>query len=128
MAAIQELLGGSASIGAADSSAPRTRWAAESTPSMFAGHDVSCPYKGKGGSQSGDWQSQERQVIRAVQAVVDVASARSTPGQARAADSGSKLPDSTRSGRSWRRMVEDTPSMCAGHDISCPYNGKGRSQ
>ena len=27
-----------------------------------------------------------------------------------------------------RRMVENTPSMCAGHDISCPYNGKGRSQ
>ena len=24
-----------------------------------------------------------------------------------------------------RRMVENAPSMCAGHDESCPYNGKG---
>jgi len=37
-------------------------------------------------------------------------------------DSGSKLPHST-----WCEVNGDVaPSMCAGHDISCPYEEKGK--
>src|SRR5579859_6586983 len=70
-----------------------------------------------------------------------VARARSTHGQARAADSGSKLPHSTVGARlcvgGWRgsrrvcaagRLCEadggQVAEFCGGHDLSCPYEAK----
>jgi hypothetical protein len=53
----------------------------EITPSMFAGHDVSSPTKNTMRHRVADFTS--------------VANGCSTPGQARAADGGSKLPHST---------------------------------
>src|SRR5579863_6665400 len=74
-----------------------------------------------------------------------VGSARSTHGQARAADSGSKLPHSTGSarlcvgGRRGSRRVcaagrlceadgGQVAEFCAGHDVSCPYEARSEGE
>ena len=56
---------------------------------------TACCAPTKAQAQPGDWRSRNGNHLG--QRVVDIASARSTPGQARAANGGSKLPHSTRS-------------------------------
>jgi len=95
------------------------------TPSMFAGHDVSCPYEFNGVPVCARRMAYITPSMCAGHSMLSPyefkgEGCRVEKTQRPAA---TKAKAATASGS--RRVVDITPSICAGHSMLCPYNGNG---